>query len=261
MPRDPIARLLPRGPWLVWLAAACAVRVAIPLSALAAGGRALPGLPRYDFDPAPGDAQGFYSAARDFMAAWGRLSPLALLLVAVGLITAAVAVRSLWRRGRADLAIVFAGAAVSLAVVVAITQTSRHTGAAVFGWPLIWSAPMLPYRALGLPLDPRIAFGFGLVLALARDRDNHCRDLARSPSAPSAGRSVAAVAVGVFAFWPLLEPPAGRAGRVAERDVAHRRRSPTVRRAGVDRAGCGGGRARCSRRASSRRLLPWLASS
>src|SRR5262249_44966003 len=121
--------------------------------------------PTYTYDPTPGDAQGFYSAARDLMASWGRLGP-ALGLVALLLLAAGVAAVWLRRRGRTDLVIVVAAFAVSLAVAAAITKTSHHTGAAVIGWSLIWSAPMLPYRALGLTLDPRVAFGFGLALTL-----------------------------------------------------------------------------------------------
>ncbi|MDQ3821879.1 MAG: hypothetical protein M3321_01395, partial [Actinomycetota bacterium] len=48
--------------------ALAAVRVAIPLAALAASGRALPGLPRYEYDGLTGDATGFYAATREFIA-------------------------------------------------------------------------------------------------------------------------------------------------------------------------------------------------
>ena len=71
------------SPMRLVLAFFCAVRVAVPLVALAASGRSLPGLPFYRYEPTPGDGQGFYSAAREFMASWGRLGPARLLAVAV----------------------------------------------------------------------------------------------------------------------------------------------------------------------------------
>ena len=32
--------------------------------------------------------------------------------------------------------------------------------------PLVWGATLLPWRAVALPLDPDVAFVFGLVLSL-----------------------------------------------------------------------------------------------
>ena len=43
----------------------------------------------------------------------------------------------------------------------------KPTGAAVFGWPLVWALPMLPYRALGFGLSKHVAWDFGFALSLA----------------------------------------------------------------------------------------------
>ena len=43
---------------------------------------------------------------------------------------------------------------------------SHVTGAAVVGWPLLWSIPLFPFRLVGL-LDADVAFAAGLVFSLA----------------------------------------------------------------------------------------------
>ena len=195
----------PQRAWLGALALLCAIRVAIPLAALAASGRALPALPRYDYEPTPGDAQGFYSAAREFIASWQRLGAAGTLAVAVALLALAAALVRLWRSRPAMRGWLVAAAAggVSLAATVAITQMSSRTGAAVVGWPLLWGLPMLPYRAVGAPLDPDIAFGFGLALSLAAN-------VATTVATWLIGlrvtgrRSVALVAAAFVALWPFL---------------------------------------------------------
>ena len=151
--------------WVILVAAACAVRVAIPLAALAAAGSALPGLPAYTFVPTPGDAQGFYSAARDFVAAWNRLGPPLVGAVVLGLLAAAAGAVMLARRGRRDLALALAALAVALAVTAGITETSHHTGAAVFGWSLLCSLPMSSSGRRD-HFGPRMGFALGLPLEL-----------------------------------------------------------------------------------------------
>ena len=137
------------------------------LAALAAEGRDLPGLPRFDLVAGTGDDAGYYAAAREFMAAWGRVPVAGLALLALGLALVAVAVVRLWHAPARRAWLVPAGAtAVSLAVLVAVLQM-EPSGAPVFGWSLVWAAPMLPYLALGLPLDYEIAFAFGFPLSLA----------------------------------------------------------------------------------------------
>ncbi len=191
-------------PWQGALAALVAVRLAIPLVALAASGHALPGLPRYDFVALTGDATGFYAAAREFMAAWGRLPVGVVALLALVVLSSAVVLVLLWRR-RADLRPwLLAGAAAVFGLVVsaAVTQMNE-SGAAVFGWPLVWSLPMLPYRALGLPLDPDVAFGFGLPLALAANAVTVVATAYVGLHA-TGRRGVGLLAAALYAFWPLL---------------------------------------------------------
>jgi hypothetical protein len=186
------------------LAALAALRIAVPLAAVAASGSKLPGLPRYDYVPATGDGTGFYDATREFLASWGRLPVPVLGALIIGAVCGASALVWAWRGrklGREWL-IVLAAAGFALLVVPAIVEMNPP-GAAVFGWPLVWSLPMLPYRTLGFPLDPDIAFGFGLVLSLAAN-------VVTIVAAAFAGlfasgrRSVGLLAAALLALWPLL---------------------------------------------------------
>jgi hypothetical protein len=193
--------------WHGALAALAGVRIAIPLIALAASDERVPGFPPYEFVGLTGDATGFYAAAREFMAAWGRLPvpmlvPL-VLVAAAGSVAAGVA----WRR-RPDLrawVVVAATAGFGLLVAVAVTRMAQ-SGAGVFGWSLVWSLPMLPYRALGFPLDPEIAFGFAVVLSLLA---NAATVVATSYVGfyATGRRAVGLVAASTWAFWPLLVGP------------------------------------------------------
>jgi hypothetical protein len=181
-----------------------AVRVAIPLAALAASGTKLPGLPRYDYAPTTGDGSGFYAAAREFMGTWSRLPAATLACVALFVVAATGAI--LWARrtrgiGRA-WTIVAAAAVFALAITPAVAAM-HPPGAGVVGWPIVWSLPMLPYRVLGLPLDRDIAFAFGLTISLVAN-------LVTLTATAFAGiyatgrRSVALLAASLFAIWPLL---------------------------------------------------------
>src|SRR5712691_4663490 len=162
-----MARTLTTAPVRRALAALVAGWVAIPLAVLAASGHKLPDVPRWDYVAFIGDGNGFYAAAREFMAAWGRL-PRPLL---AGLAVAALAVVELLvyarrRRGVALHWIVAAGALAFALLCSAGVWKMRPPGAAVFGWPLLWSIPMLPLRALGV-LGDDSAFAVGLPLQLA----------------------------------------------------------------------------------------------
>jgi hypothetical protein len=187
------------------LAFFCAVRVAVPLAALAASGRSLPGLPFYRYEPTPGDGQGFYSAAREFMASWGRLGAARVLAVAIVLVAAGYLAYLTWRR-RSDLRawVIVGGALVlALALVLAIEKMSDDTGAAVVGWSLLWGAVMLPVRAVGVAIDPDAGFAFGLTLSLVANCVTVIATWVIGLRA-SGRRSVALLASGIFAFWPLL---------------------------------------------------------
>jgi hypothetical protein len=190
--------------WLGALAALAAIRVAIPLAALAASGEALPGLPRYEYAGLTGDATGFYAATREFIASWGRLGAPVLLALMLATVGAAAAIALAWKRRLVRPAWLAVAAAAGFALVVSAAVTQMHPpGAAVFGWPLVWSLPMLPYRALGGPLDQDVAFGFGLVLSLAA---NAVTVVATAYAGVYAtGRRVLGLAAAAaFALWPLL---------------------------------------------------------
>jgi hypothetical protein len=189
---------------LVVLCSLAAFRVAVPLVVLAASGSKLPGVPRYDYVPTAGDGSGYYAATREFLASWGRLPLPALLALVLATVVGACALVWAWRsRSLArEWLIVLAAAGFALVVTAAVTQMVPP-GAPVFGWPLVWSLPMLPYRALGFPLDPDIAFGFGLTLSLLANVVTVFATAAVGLYA-TGRRSLGLLAAGLFAFWPLL---------------------------------------------------------
>jgi hypothetical protein len=161
--------------------------------------RALPGLPRYRYDPLDGDAYGYYSAVRELLATWRRegrvLLPLALVV--------AVAFAVVWRRsGRPTVRTLAAiwGCGIVAAVLV---ERIRFTGAPQIGWPLVWSIPLLPYRALGLPLSPNVAFGVGLVLSLVCNVITIVMTYALARLA-TRRREVPLLAAALVAFAPVL---------------------------------------------------------
>jgi hypothetical protein len=195
--------MLARRP-LAILAALAAIRVAIPLAALAASGHKLPGLPRYDYVATTGDGSGFYAATREFLASWGRLgAPVVALLGLATLLAAALAVRA-WKTRAVGRPWVIAISALVFALIVSAAVAKMNpSGAAVFGWSLVWSLPMLPYRALGGPLDADVAFGFGLALSLAANVVTVFATAFAGLYA-TGRRWIGLGAAGLFAFWPLL---------------------------------------------------------
>jgi hypothetical protein len=190
--------------WLLVVAALAALRTAVPLAALAASGEQLPGLPRYRFVALPGDATGYYAATREFMAAWGRLPVAAVFVLALAAVACAFVLVREWRRrpARRPWLVVAAALAASLLATVAVTQMNA-SGAPVFGWPLVWALPMLPYRALGGPLDPEIAFGFGLALSLAANAVTIVA-IAYAGLYATGRRALGVLAAALFALWPFL---------------------------------------------------------
>jgi hypothetical protein len=199
---EPLARAL------VLLAA---VRVAIPLVALAGSGHDLPLLPAYTYRPLNGDSFGFYAAARELISAAGRVHPVVALLVVIAFGLAVVAATKLWRRG-ADgrwQALLAVGAALSLAATVVILEMAE-SGSAVIGWSLVWAVPMFPLRVAGLGPGPDLAFAVALTLSLAC---NAATTVATGLLAlrVTGSRRVAMGAAGIWAVWPLLAAPlAGR---------------------------------------------------
>src|SRR5438067_4702407 len=94
------------------LAALVAVRAAIPLVVLAAHGHALPGLPRYVYNPRPGDAFGYYSAVRELLATWRQ--PVVVGGAFVVVAAAGLLALSLRRRNRSTLALLVLAYALGL---------------------------------------------------------------------------------------------------------------------------------------------------
>jgi hypothetical protein len=185
-------------PWTAALASLIAVRVAIPLLVLVAAGHDLPGLPPYDYAPLNGDATGFYAEARELISvSFGPAGAAALLLLTAG----AVAV---WRLGRTWMSIAVGCLAVSLAAS-ALVLGSRPTGAAVVGWPLLWSIPLFPFRVVGL-LDDDVAFAVGLLLSLAANAVTVVATAYIGLRA-TGSRAVGVAAATLFAVWPLLTRP------------------------------------------------------
>jgi hypothetical protein len=157
--------------WWAALALLVAIRVAIPLAAFAADGSKLPGIPRFTRfardGGLTGDATGFYAATREFMAAWGRMPRAVLALDALFALAAAAVIVVAWRR-RPDLRpwLAAAGLAAFGLVVCVDVHWMHPSGAAVFGWPLVWALPMLAYRVLGFGLSKHVAWDFGFALSL-----------------------------------------------------------------------------------------------
>ncbi len=157
--------------WWAALGLLVAIRVAIPLVAYADAGSKLPGIPVFTRSAQDGglmgDATGFYAASREFMAAWGRVPRPVLALVAVAVLAVAATLAVFWRRRPAlrpwlvPSALFVFGLAISVDI-----HWMKPTGAAVFGWPLVWGLAMLPYRALGFGLSKQVAWDFGATLSL-----------------------------------------------------------------------------------------------
>jgi hypothetical protein len=157
--------------WWGPLGLLAAIRVGIPLAAYADRGSSLPGLPAFSRSAQDGgltgDATGFYAATREFMAAFGRLPRLVLTLDALLALAALVAIVTLWRRRPTWRPWLVPAALCAFGLVVSVdVHWMKPSGAAVFGWPLVWALPMLPYRALGFGLSKHVAWDFGFALSL-----------------------------------------------------------------------------------------------
>jgi len=184
----------------LWVAALAALRVVPALLVLAANGRKLPGLPSYAYGPPSGDTYGFYAAAREFISAWAHVSKplfaLALLALAVVLVVA----WRLWRSGRRGESVAVTSLAVGAFVAVGV-RSMVPTGAGAVGWPIIWSIPLFPLRAVGA-LGYHGAFYLGIVILLL------CNVVTVVATAALARRLVpgraALVAPALLVVWPLL---------------------------------------------------------
>lgn len=181
-----------RGP----LAALAAVRVAVPLAVLAASGSKLPGLPRYEYGPLTGDGPAYYSSARGLLSGWRGPAAAGLLLVPLGLLAALRL-----RRTRPVWAVLALALSLSLAAAFSISASGPSSAGAV-GWPLLWSVPLAPLRALGVAGQDG-AFAVGLALSLAC---NAVTVVATGYAGllATGRRSVGLGAAALFALWPLL---------------------------------------------------------
>jgi hypothetical protein len=184
-----------------------AVRVAIPVAAYADRGSKLPGLPRFDRARADGglsgDATGFYAATREFMAGWARMPrPLLGALVVLAL-AAVVAFVIVWRRRRELRPWLVPGAVCVCGLLVcADVHWMNASGAAVFGWPLVWGLAELPFRAAAV-LTHAVGWDIAFVLQLCFVALTvvAVAYLARNASGR---RWVGVLAAAFWAFWPLL---------------------------------------------------------
>jgi hypothetical protein len=189
--------------WWGPLGLLAAVRVAIPFAALAG----LPGVPHVHRSPSfgglRGDATGFYAATREFMAGWARMPRSLLALLAIVALATLVAFVVAWRR-RPELRPWLVPAAVGVVglLVCVDVHWMKPSGAAVFGWPLVWATAELPFRAGGVlthavgwdvALALQLCFVALTVVAVAY--------LARNASGR---RWVGVLAATFWALWPLL---------------------------------------------------------
>ena len=196
--------------WLGALTALVAIRIAVPLVALAAHGHKVPALPRWDYVAQTGDATGFYAAAREFLSAWGRLPHALVAGLAVAGLVAAGALAVQWRQCPGRRPWLLVGGATATALLACAGIAKMHApGAAVVGWPLLWSLPMLPARAIG-HLDPDVAFGLGLALSLAANAVGVVAT-AIAGARLTRSRALGLLAAALVVAWPLLSQPiAGR---------------------------------------------------
>ena len=189
--------------WTLVLTALVGVRLAVPLVALAAEGRDLPGLPRYDYVPRNGDANGFYSAVRDFISAAGRLGAIRLVGLAIGVLL--VTWLALRLRPRFGLLVLLLPVLTLSLATGAVIDEMVATGAAVFGWSLVWSIPAVPLRAVDA-LSPDSAFAVALPLSLAANAVTVVATAYVGLFA-TGRRSVGLGSAALLAFWPLLSRP------------------------------------------------------
>jgi hypothetical protein len=197
--------------WLAALAALVAIRLAVPLVALAGHGHKLPALPRWDYVAQTGDATGFYAAAREFIAAWGRLPHALVAVLALAALGVAGALALQWRRQPERRPWLLVGGAAAAALLACAGIAKMHApGAAVIGWSLLWSLPLLPARAVG-QLDRDVAFGLGLALSLAANAVTVVAT-AIAGARLTRSRALGLLAAALVVAWPLLSEPIAGGG-------------------------------------------------
>jgi hypothetical protein len=186
-----------------WVVAGLAVfRVALPLLVLTELGP--PGVPEFRYDGLKGDATGYYAAVREVIAAWRRPPPVLVALLVIAVVCAVAALASTWRRRPAKRGWIVVAAVTLFALVLCVPVAAMNApGAGVVGWPLVWSLPLHPWRALGLPLGPDGAYAVAVVLSLGANATTVVATAFAGIYA-TGRRAVAVVAAALLAFWPLL---------------------------------------------------------
>ena len=188
--------------WVTALAALVALRVLVPLAALAGSPGKLPLLPRYAYAPLNGDSFGFYEAVVDVFAAWhqvvfGWIGIASLVMFALFGMAALV----LWRSGARWAAVLLPSLALSLVLGVVVHDMSAP-GAGVIGWPLVWALFLIPLRISHTALTPGRAFPAGLTVSLVANAATLVAT-ALIGATVTGRRSVGLVAAGAYASWPL----------------------------------------------------------
>ena len=161
----------------------------------------LPGLPRYVYDPRPGDAYGYYSAVRELLTTWRQplvLLAAVILVVVAGDARAAVLARRdqpRFRRARGRLRARAGRRGPGMADAAGRRSDDRLAAR------VERAAASVP--RLGLPLGPNLAFGVGLTLSLAANAVTLVATAVlgrRVTGRPLVGLGAAAL----YAFWPFI---------------------------------------------------------
>ncbi len=183
-----------------WVIGGCvAIRLAIPLAALVAEGTALPGLPRFRYGPLYGDANGYYAAAREIIAAALRVAPQISVVGVLGAGLLYVGVRR--RASPASLAVLIAAIPATAATLVVVEM--RPAGAPVVGWPLLWASALAPLRLLDPGFGPDAAFVVGVGLSFLAVAATVVA-VAYVGLWSTGKRTVGLLAAVLFALWPFV---------------------------------------------------------
>jgi hypothetical protein len=178
-----------------------AVRVLVPLAALADSGHGLPGLPRYDYGYR-GDASGYYSTARAILSGVPGLGA-ALAVVVLGLAAGLWLCLRVWRRRPERRALALLAALVLVfGAVAAVVAAGSDASVGAVGWPLLWAVPMAPLRVANV-ISQRSAYPFGLALSLAANVGTLVA-VAYAGLYATGRRGVGVVAAALWALWPVL---------------------------------------------------------
>ena len=188
--------------WVSALAALVALRVMIPLAALAAAPGTIPLLPPYKYAPLGGDSWRYYQGAVNLLYAAGAVLGgwIGVAAIAMTLLFGAASL-ILWRADIRWLAILLIALAPSLVLGVLVNEMASPS-APVIGWPIAWAIPLLPLHLLHIGITPDRAFPLGLGLSLIA---NAVIVVATAVIGLRAtGRhSVGLIAAGLYATWPI----------------------------------------------------------